>query len=116
MRLRSSRSRSQRVKSLYDLMRRARTSPALQPGARPCSGSPIDPVGTPLIASSQEVTELEFRISPVRSHRSSLRETSEKARSWRAFSHRHTAMPVWPQVTLRVKWLSSGACLTIVMW
>jgi hypothetical protein len=42
--------------------------------------------------------------------------TSEKARSGRAFSHRHTAMNVCPHLTLRIKWLSSGACLSIVMW
>ena len=43
--------------------------------------------------------------------------TTEKARRRRAFSiDTRLAMRVWSYVTLRVRWLSSGACLTIVMW
>jgi hypothetical protein len=44
--------------------RRATTSPARQPGARPRAGGCKDSTWRPLRAISQEVNELEFHISP----------------------------------------------------
>jgi len=42
----------------------ATTKPAFQPGARPSSGKHTVFVSTPLRTRSQEMTELEFHISP----------------------------------------------------
>src|SRR6266508_275869 len=47
------------------LMAAAVTRPASHPGARPPAGGLIALVGRPLRASSHEITELEFHISPV---------------------------------------------------
>jgi hypothetical protein len=44
--------------------RRATSSPARQPGARPPAGECTDSTGRPLRAISQEVNELEFHVSP----------------------------------------------------
>ena len=44
--------------------RAATTSPASQPGARPCEGGRMAAVSWPLSARSHEVNELEFHISP----------------------------------------------------
>jgi hypothetical protein len=46
--------------------RRATTSPARQPGARPPAGTWIDSASRPLLAISHEMNELEFHISPAR--------------------------------------------------
>jgi hypothetical protein len=48
-------------------LRAAIRMPASQPGARPPRGNRIESRSTPVQASSQEVTELEFHISPSRS-------------------------------------------------
>src|SRR5690606_7522865 len=45
--------------------RSAHRIPASQPGARPPAGAATSSRGTPLRARSQEITELEFHISPV---------------------------------------------------
>ena len=49
------------------LARRATTSPARQPGARPPAGGWIDSVGMPLRAISHAMIEFEFHISPAAS-------------------------------------------------